>query len=88
MEGFQTQVQDGIYIFESPGCFTCSHQVEEFSKHCSSFYVVPTSEDPAYFDSIGIEITPTTRIYKCGKIIWEMSGVLWDTQLEEMRNFL
>lgn len=88
LEGFQRQKKHGIYIFESPGCFTCSYHIEEFSKHFSEFYIISTLEDPAYFEFIEIGITPTTRIYKNDKLIWTKEGVLYDTQLDEMRKFL
>jgi hypothetical protein len=87
-DGFEKQKKDGVYIFESPGCFTCSHHIELFKKFMSGFFVVPTKEDPEYFESIDIKITPTTRIYKNDKIVWDKEGVLFDTQIQEMRKFL
>ena len=87
-DGFEAQKKDGVYIFESPGCFTCEHHIEEFQKFMKDFFVISTKEDPEFFESIGIEITPTTRIYKKNSMVWEKSGMLFDTQIEEMRKFL
>ena len=89
LDGFQKQKRhDGIYVFYSPNCFTCEFHIEKFSKQFPTFYAISTSEDIEYFDSIGIKITPTTRIYKSGNLVWEKDGMLFDEQLEEMRKYL
>ncbi len=88
LDGFKKQIKNGVYIFISPGCFTCEFHLEEFKKQMNGFYIISTMEDPAYFSDIGIEITPTTRIYKQDKLIWSKDGVLFDSQLEDMRKFL
>jgi hypothetical protein len=87
-DGFEAQVQDGVYVFESAGCNTCKDHIKQFQNFMKDFYIVPTKEDPGFFESIGIRITPTTRVYKSGKMLWNKEGVLFDTQLDEMRKYL
>ena len=50
--------------------------------------MISTMEDPEYFESIGIKLTPETRIYKNDDLIFRKDGVMFDTQLDEMRKFL
>ena len=88
LDGFKSQRKEGIYVFHSPGCFTCEHHIEIFSKHFSNFYMISTMEDPEYFESIGIKLTPETRIYKNNDLIFRKDGVMFDTQLDEMRKYL
>lgn len=88
-DGFESQKKpNGIYIFASLDCFTCTHHIDEFKKFSNSFYVVPTTEDPEYFINLGINITPTTRLYKNGEIVFEKSGMFFETQFNELRRVL
>jgi len=87
-DGFEAQNKNGVYVFHSPGCFTCEYHIENFKKFMNDFFIVSTMEDPDFFENDGIKITPTTRIYKNNQIVWEKSGALFDTQCEEMKGFL
>jgi hypothetical protein len=81
--------KDGVFIFYSEGCWTCEYYIEEFQKEMENFYIVDTSEDyNFYIEECGIELTPTTIVYKDDRPVWRKQGMLFDTQLEEMRKYL
>ena len=87
-DGFEAQKKDGVYVFTSPNCFTCKDHVENFQKYLSDFYVLPTSEDIDFFESIGIKLTPTTRVYKNNNLVHSVEGMIFDKQFEELRKHL
>lgn len=87
-DGFDVQVKDGVYVFTSPNCFTCKDHVENFQKYLSNFYVLPTTEDIEFFESIGIKLVPTTRVYKNDKVVCSVEGMVFDKQFDEIRRFL
>lgn len=82
------QFHDDIYVFHSPGCWTCQDHLENFEKHFPDFVLVDVSFDYDYFESIGVTLTPVTRMYKNGEVVYECSGMMFDTQIEEMRKCL
>lgn len=88
-DGYEAQKKkNGIYIYHSPGCFTCEHHIENFQRFSKEFFLVPTMEDPEFFENDGIRITPTTRLYKNNEKLWEQEGMLFETQLQDLRKIL
>lgn len=86
-EQFENLKKNGIFVFHSFSCWTCSHHIAEFSK-MFEFDSVEVDSDIDYYESIGITITPTTRVYKNNEVVWEMTGMLFDSQIDKMRKLL
>lgn len=88
-DGYEAQrIKNGVYIYHSPGCFTCEHHIDNFKKFMNDFFVISTMEEPSFFESDGINITPTTRVYKNNEMVYEKIGALYDVQYEELRKYL
>lgn len=88
IDGFEAQKKDGVYIFSSPECKTCSDHITNFNKYMNDYFVLHTSEDPEYFEQLGIRLTPETRVYKKNELVWSKNGMLFDSQFDELRKFL
>ncbi len=87
-DGFEAQRKDGVYVFSSPNCFTCRDHVENFQKYMSGFFVVDTSEDLEFYESIGIKIAPTTRVYKRDELKHTVEGMVFEKQFKELKEHI
>ncbi len=77
--------KDGVYVFYSTNCWTCEEHIQNLSQNISHFFLVDTSEDFNYYiEEVGIQITPTTVVYKNGNQVWKKSGMLFDKQINEL----
>lgn len=82
------KIKNGVYIYYSPGCFTCEHHINNFKKFMNDFFVIDTMENPEYFENDDVKITPLTRIFKNNKNVYEKVGALYESQLQEMKGYL
>lgn len=79
----------GIVIFHSSGCWTCEQHIEEMNLNFSDITLVDVTKDLNYYiEEFGLDITPTTMVFQHGVEVWRKSGMLFETQLNEMRKFL
>ena len=80
---------EGTYVFVTSDCTNCGMYITECKKNkidLSSFIFVDCLEDIDYFmDLHGLDDMPTTRLYSKNKIEWQKAGVLFSTQLTEMK---
>jgi hypothetical protein len=49
------------------------------------FYLVETGEDVDYYETLGIHLTPHTRLYKNNVIVWSGQGAFYNLQIENLR---
>lgn len=87
-DGFEAQKKDGVYVFSSPGCFTCRDHVEKFQTYMNDFFVLDTSEDLEFYESIGIKIAPTTRVYKKNELKYSVEGMVFEKQFKELKEYI
>ena len=54
----------------------------------SGFFVVDTSEDLEFYESIGIKIAPTTRVYKRDELKHTVEGMVFEKQFKELKEYI
>lgn len=77
--------KDGVYVFHSSGCFTCEEHIKNMIDEFNHFFLIETSDDIEYFESINIVLTPCTILYKNDKEIWRKQGAFYNKQINELR---
>lgn len=85
-EEFETMEKNGVFVFHSSHCFTCEEHIKTMSEKVVYFYLIETGEDVDYFESIGIRLTPHTRLYKNNEVVWKDQGAFYNLQIENLRN--
>jgi thioredoxin-related protein len=78
--------QKNIIIFKSNNCGACHIYLKELSKrNTDGWYIINIQlKDFQYFMNLGLDKMPNTRIYQSGKVIYEKTGSLFESQLKEL----
>ena len=87
-DDFEKLNKDGIFIFHSEKCWTCHNHIQEMKKLFPELFIIHYDNDVDYYESIGITQTPLTAIYRSNENIYQKAGMLFDTQLDELRRYL
>lgn len=85
---FVDMQKNGVFVFHSFSCWTCSDHIENLKGSVDFFYTVEYELDVDYFESIGIDATPTTIVYKNNEKLYQKSGMLFETQINDMLRFM
>jgi hypothetical protein len=68
---------DGVYIFESDLCGSCSryNALLKSVKTKKKIFIIDCTEDFSYYISLGIDQMPETRVYESGVSVLSVKGV-------------
>ena len=83
---------NGVVVFIVTDCVVCRNYLKELSNDnidTSDWKLFDCDENLAYsMDTLKLDDMPTTRVYKDGEVIWQMSGILYDLQINMLRGSL
>lgn len=85
---FKQMIKNGVFVFHSSGCFTCEEHIKTMEEQILHYYLIETSDDVDYFESIGINLTPCTVVYKNNEELWRKQGAFFTLQLDELRKYI
>ena len=77
-DGFEAQ-KKMVCIFFLPLDVSLVESCEKFQTYMNDFFVLNTSEDLEFYESIGIKIAPTTRVYKKNELKYSVEGMVSKT---------
>lgn len=84
-EQLNNKTLNGVYIFVITDCVLCKNHVANWpfrNKNILNCY-----EDWDYFRfDLKLDDMPTTRLYKNGECVFECVGVMYDRQLNKLKN--
>lgn len=90
-QAMEEKTLNGLFVFHILGCRGCvmlQHKIDEYFGDDFKYQMVECWEDKEYFLSMGIDDMPTSIVYKDSEVVWNMSGVLFDTQLADLKRNL
>jgi glutaredoxin-related protein len=79
---------EGLFLFVVDGCGSCDMMKTNLNKNNISYDVIECSPDVKYFLSIGLDDMPTLVYYKDGDEVYKKEGVLFDTQIQQLKKVL
>lgn len=83
-EQYKNNTLNGIFIFVISDCIYCERHVKTFPM--KNKHIVDCYEDWNFYRfDLGLDDMPTTRVYVDGKVIYESCGIMYDTQINAMK---
>lgn len=86
-ENFELPVASGVYCFVNlEDCFACSEYIKELKKYDTTGWSVIgcTKEERELIEKDSSETFPITRLYVNNKIEYEISGILYFSQIQNL----
>lgn len=80
----QINEKNGIFVFHSFRCWTCETHIKTLHEEISDFICVDFDSDPDYFETQGINSTPTTIFYKNDMVVYKQTGMMFTKQISEL----
>ena len=90
-ENFELPIASGVYCFVNlEDCFACSEYIKELKKYDTTGWTVIgcTKEERVIIESDSSESFPITRLYVNNKIEYEISGILYFSQIQKLYNVI
>lgn len=85
---FINMKKNGVFVFHSFSCWTCSSHIDNLKERLGHFYTIEYEMDVDYFESIDVLSTPTTIVYKDNIPVYQKSGMLFESQINDMMGFI
>ena len=76
-----------IVVYYSSECNTCFDHINRIKKHFK-IEQVDVSAKPELYDLLDIDFTPTTIVLKHDVEVFRKEGMMFDSQMDEMRKVL
>lgn len=84
---FKTEIKNGVYVFHSPGCFTCEEHIKNMEEYITHFNLIEV-DDIDFYESIGIKLTPCTIVFKKDVELFRKQGAFFNKQINELREYI
>lgn len=78
----------GIYVFYTDKCRTCSDYLSSIKTKFPTVNAINLDSFPELYELLGINITPTTRIYYKDTMRISLEGMLFGIQYDKLREHL